>query len=136
MLKFTYFLEDIDDAAHFILEHLKSPILLFDGDMGSGKTTLIKALVKQLNAQDEANSPTFSIVNEYLTPDKKIYHFDLYRLNDFEEALDFGIEEYLNDDKAYVFIEWADVISELLPDNSQKIRIIVKENNSRELQIS
>ena len=136
MPKFTYFLEDIDDAAHFILEHLKSPILLFDGDMGSGKTTLIKALVKQLKAQDEANSPTFSIVNEYLTPDKKIYHFDLYRLNDFEEALDFGIEEYLNDDQAYVFIEWADVISELLPDNSQKIRIIVKENNSRELQIS
>jgi len=136
MPKYTYFLEDIDDAAHFILEHLKSPILLFDGDMGSGKTTLIKALVKRLNAVDEANSPTFSIVNEYETPDKKIFHFDLYRLNNFEEALDFGIEEYLNDDQAYVFIEWADVISELLPDNSQKIRIIVNENNSRELQIS
>jgi len=136
MPKYIYFLEDIDVAAQFILEHLKSPILLFDGDMGSGKTTLIKALVKQLESKDEANSPTFSIVNEYQTPDKKIYHFDLYRLNDFEEALDFGIEEYLNDDQAYVFIEWPDVIMELLPDNSQKIRIIVKENNSRELQIS
>jgi tRNA threonylcarbamoyladenosine biosynthesis protein TsaE len=103
--------------------------------MGSGKTTLIKELVKQLGAGDTANSPTFAIVNEYKGEKNKIYHFDLYRLNDFYEALDFGIEEYLDAKDAYVFIEWPDIIDDIIPENSQKIRIIVKENEARELQI-
>jgi len=135
MTELTYSLNELDKAAKFVLNNSKSRILLLDGDMGSGKTTLIKAMVKQLGSDDEANSPTFAIVNEYRTPDFPIYHFDLYRLNDFYEALDFGIEEYLSQPDAYVFIEWADIIAEILPENSQKIRIIVKENETRVLQI-
>ena len=135
MKQLVYSLENIEIAAEFILANTRSRILLFDGEMGSGKTTLIKALVKKLGSEDEVNSPTFAIVNEYRTPDFPVYHFDLYRLNDFYEALDFGIEEYLSDPKAYILIEWPEVISEILPDNSQKIRIIVNENNTRVLQI-
>ncbi len=135
MVKLTYNLEQIDTAATFLLHHTKSKIILFDAAMGSGKTTLIKAMAKHLGAFDEANSPTFSIVNEYETPDAKIYHFDLYRLKNFYEALDFGIEEYFDDPQAYIFIEWPKVIEAILPLNSQKIRIIVNENDSRELQI-
>jgi len=103
--------------------------------MGSGKTTLIKALVKALGGTDVASSPTFSIVNEYETASKKVYHFDLYRLNDEIEALDFGFEEYISDPNILVFIEWAEVVKNLLSDNSQKIRIIVKDFETRELQI-
>ena len=136
MLQIKYSLPEIEKASGFILDNIHSKILLFDGEMGSGKTTLIKSLVHQLGGIDEASSPTFSIVNEYHTTDgKKIFHFDLYRLNDMEEALDFGIEEYLDDDSAYVFIEWPDVIQEILPENFQKIRIIVKDFQTRELQI-
>jgi len=130
-----YTLPEIEMAAKFVLNNISSNIVLLDGDMGSGKTTLVKAIVKALGSADEVSSPTFALINEYHTPTKKVYHFDLYRLNDEIEALDFGIEEYLSDNNAYVFIEWADIISDLLPNNSQKIRIIVKDFETRELQI-
>ena len=135
MLQKEYHLDELSEAADFLLKNIQSRIILFDGVMGSGKTTLIKALVKKLGSEDEVNSPTFAIVNEYRTPDFPVYHFDLYRINDFYEALDFGVEEYLSDAKAYVLIEWPEVISDILPDNSQKIRIIVNENGTRVLQI-
>ena len=135
MLEKTFTLNEINAIANFVLKNSKSRIILLDGNLGSGKTTLIKAMVKQLGSDDEANSPTFAIVNEYRTPDFPIYHFDLYRLKDFYEALDFGIEEYLSQPDAYVFIEWADIIADILPENSQKIRILVKENEMRVLQI-
>ncbi len=135
MTELIYTLDEIENAAVFILKHTQSRILLFEGEMGSGKTTLIKALVKKLGSDDEVNSPTFAIVNEYRTPEFPVYHFDLYRLKYFYEALDFGIEEYLSEPKAYVLIEWPEVISDILPAHSQKIRIIVNENNSRTLQI-
>jgi len=135
MLQLEYSLPEIEKAARFVLDNIRFHVVLFDGEMGSGKTTLIKEIVKLLGAKDEANSPTFAIVNEYHTPNQKIFHFDLYRLNDFEEALDFGIEEYLDADNSYVFIEWADVIENILPANSQKIRIIVKDFQTREIQI-
>jgi len=132
----VYGIDDIENAAKFIMDNMVSNILLFEGDMGSGKTTLIKELSKLLGAQDEVSSPTFSLVNEYfITDQKKIYHFDLYRLNDEFEALDFGFEEYLDQPMSYVFIEWPDLIMDLLPKNSQKIRIIVKDFQTRELQI-
>ncbi len=132
----VYQMDEIENAARFIKDNLSSNILLFDGEMGSGKTTLIKELSKQLGTKDEVNSPTFSLVNEYFISErKKIYHFDLYRLKDEFEALDFGIEEYLDQALSYVFIEWPDLIMNLLPENSQKIRIIVKDFQTRELQI-
>jgi len=135
MPRLTYTLSEIGKAARFVLDHVSSNVLLFDGEMGSGKTTLIKELVRQLGSEDEANSPTFAIVNEYRLPEKKVYHFDLYRLEDPVEALDFGMEEYLDEDNSYVFIEWYDIIQQILPENSQKIRIIVKDFETRELQI-
>jgi tRNA threonylcarbamoyladenosine biosynthesis protein TsaE len=131
----VYHFSEIDKAAAYIIQNIQSNVILMDGEMGSGKTTLIKEIVRQLGSKDEVSSPTFALVNEYKTPDKTIYHFDLYRLNDEIEALDFGIEEYLSDPNAYVFIEWADVIENLLPENSQKIRIIVRNFDTRELQI-
>jgi len=135
MKNYSYDLNHISEAAKFLLEKLSEKILLFEGEMGSGKTTLIKELVKQLDSIDEANSPTFAIVNEYQSPNHKIYHFDLYRLKDFYEALDFGVEEYLSDPSAYVFIEWPGIIEDIIPENSKKIRIIVNENGTRELQL-
>ncbi len=131
----VYHFTEIDKAAAYIIQNIKSNVILMDGEMGSGKTTLIKEIVRQLGSKDEVSSPTFALVNEYKASDKTIYHFDLYRLNDEIEALDFGIEEYLSDPNAYVFIEWFDVIENLLPENSQKIRIIVRNFDTRELQI-
>jgi len=135
MHQLTYQLSNIEEAARFVIRHIRSNVILLEGDMGSGKTTLIKEIAKQLGSTDEVSSPTFAIVNEYETPEKKIYHFDLYRLKDECEALDFGIEEYLSDQQAYSFIEWPGIIENILPANSQKIRIIVKDFQTRELQI-
>ncbi len=131
-----YKLSDIENIIPEIIQNLHSNIVLFEGEMGAGKTTLIKSLVKQMGSSDEVSSPTFSLVNEYLLPDnQKIYHFDLYRLEDEEEALDFGIEEYLYDKNSWVFIEWFKIIEPILPKNSQKIRIIVKNSDTRILEI-
>jgi len=135
MHQLTYQLSDIEEAARFVIRHLHSHVILLEGEMGSGKTTIIKEIAKQLGSSDEVSSPTFAIVNEYETPEKKIYHFDLYRLKDELEALDFGIEEYLSDQEAYSFIEWPEKIENILPANSQKIRIIVKDFQTRKLQI-
>jgi len=136
MPRLSYTLDDIESAARFILKNLKASVLLFEGEMGSGKTTLIKELVKQLGSSDEVVSPTFSIINEYAAQEKKIYHFDLYRLKNMEEAYDFGVEEYLDDPQALVLIEWPAIIAELLSENSQKIRIIVKDFQTREVLIN
>jgi len=132
---FEYKLEEIKKIVPEILKNSDSKILLFDGPMGSGKTTLIKEMVRYLGSEDEASSPTFSIVNEYKTPQNKIFHFDLYRLEDEIEALDFGIEEYFSDENAWVFIEWPQLIENYIPENSQKIRIIVKNSNTRRIEI-
>ena len=135
MLQKDYHLDELPEVARFLLENTQGRIWLFDGEMGSGKTTLIKQVVKELGGDDRVSSPTFSIVNEYITPKYKVYHFDLYRLEDETEALDFGIEEYFDTEDAYVFIEWPDKIPNLLPANSQKIRIIVTDFLNRNLQI-
>jgi len=135
MLQFTYTLTEIDQAARFVLNHLSSNVVLFEGEMGSGKTTLIKEILREMGSGDRVSSPTFALVNEYKTSGKTVFHFDLYRLESFEEAMDFGIEEYLYNKNAYTFIEWPDIIEQILPDNSQKIRIIVKDFQTRELQI-
>ncbi len=130
-----YTIDDLPEIIPQVFDQLDRKIVLFEGEMGSGKTTLIKEMTKYLGSEDEASSPTFSIVNEYRTPESKIYHFDLYRLEDETEALDFGIEEYFADKKAWIFIEWPQIISEFIPENSQKIRIIVKNSTTRKIEI-
>jgi len=111
-----------------------SRIFLFYGEMGAGKTTLIKSLCESLGVTEPVTSPTFSIVNEYIGTKNKIYHFDFYRLKTQTEALDLGYEEYFYSD-AWCFIEWPDKIPGLLPDHYIKINIEVLDNNSRQIII-
>lgn len=119
-------LDELDALAQKIISQLKHKIILFEGDMGAGKTTFIKSLAKELGSKDEVSSPTFSIVNEYSIPNDKIFHFDLYRIQSEEEALDFGVEEYL-DSGNYCLIEWPEIILDLLDDNYHSIKIIANE---------
>jgi len=111
-------------------------IWIFYGEMGSGKTTLIKAIAHQLNVDDNVHSPTFSIVNEYRNfNDDVFYHFDFYRIENETEAMDIGIEEYL-DSGDLCFIEWPQKIPSLLPEKFLKIEIRITSNTSREINLS
>lgn len=101
-------------------------VVAFQGAMGAGKTTLIKALCEAMGVVDTISSPTFSIVNEYRTAKgEKIYHFDFYRIKSVEEAYDMGYEEYFYS-KAFCFIEWPEKIEELMPLNYEKVQIELK----------
>ena len=104
------------DIARLILQsHAERRVFALHGDLGAGKTTLIKALCEALGVADATSSPSFAIVNEYRMADQRpVYHFDLYRLRDARELLDIGFEEYL-DSGAYCFIEWPELAEELLP---------------------
>jgi tRNA threonylcarbamoyladenosine biosynthesis protein TsaE len=101
-------------------------IVAFEGPMGAGKTTLIKAICEELGVKETVSSPTFSIVNEYRTEKgEKIYHFDFYRIKSVDEAYDMGYEEYFYS-KAYCFIEWPEKIAELMPLTYEKVKIELK----------
>lgn len=103
----------------------------FDGEMGAGKTTLIKAICKELGIEENVSSPTFSIVNEYLSNNNNtIYHFDFYRIQDEEEAFDMGVEEYFESGN-HCFLEWAELIPSYLPEERLKISIQIIENDER-----
>jgi tRNA threonylcarbamoyladenosine biosynthesis protein TsaE len=117
-----YDLSEIKEIAKAILAASQHKIIAFHGEMGVGKTTLIKELAKQLGVDELTNSPTFSIVNEYRTEDSIIYHFDCYRLEDEDEAYDIGIEDYLYSD-AWCFIEWPERIENLLPKEITQLNI-------------
>lgn len=120
MTEFQYSLEELPQVASEIIQKTESKILLFYGEMGVGKTTLIKELVKQLGSDDVVSSPTFSLVNEYASPTDSFFHFDLYRIEDEMEVMDIGFEEYL-DYNTWIFIEWPQKIPNLLPEDAQKI---------------
>jgi tRNA threonylcarbamoyladenosine biosynthesis protein TsaE len=126
---------DLPTIASGILSHATNyRIFLFYGDMGAGKTTLIKSLCKALGSDDNITSPTFSIVNEYAGPNK-IYHFDFYRLKTQTEALDIGCEEYFYSGN-YCFIEWPEKIPDLLPDHYVKTQIAVLDDGSRQITLT
>ena len=132
-MQITYDLSQIDSIAKQIISQAKSNILLFYGEMGVGKTTLIRSLTKHLGVEETASSPTFSIVNEYHTNDDAIiYHFDMYRLSNAEEALDFGFDEYL-DQGDWIFIEWPEKIIKYIPERYQKIDIRLRSKTERTL---
>ena len=129
-------LNDVDALAKELSIRISHPIVLFVGSMGMGKTTLIKALCKQLNVIDTVSSPTFSLINEYKTrDDKSIYHFDCYRLETPEEAYDFGAEEYL-DSGSICLIEWAEKIQPLLPQEVHRIKLEYIDQNTRKIEFS
>ena len=125
-------LDNIEEVAkEFINLMGDDTIFAFYGKMGAGKTTFIKALCKALGVEDEVNSPTFAIVNEYRseTTAELIYHFDFYRIKKVEEVYDLGYEDYFYSG-ALCFIEWPELIEELLPEDTKKISI--EENNDGE----
>ena len=118
-------------------------VFAFNGNMGAGKTTFIKCLCEAMGTEDVVNSPTFAIVNVYEVEDLKgengkvkteVYHFDCYRIKDLREAMDMGTEEYLYSGN-YCFIEWAEMIEPLLPDDLVTVEIEVLENGDRELRV-
>jgi len=129
----TYELSEIDSIAKLLLSKVKSNTLLFYGEMGAGKTTLIKALIKALGSEDIVSSPTFSLVNEYHTDQGKIYHFDFYRIEDETEVLDMGFEDYLDSD-SWKLIEWPQKIENLLESDMQKVEVFIENNKSRKLK--
>ena len=131
----TYNLSEISQVAQDILNNLEHKIILFNAEMGSGKTTLIKEILALLGIEEFEGSPTFSIVNEYSTPNRKAFHFDLYRINEPEELYDIGFEDYLQND-AYVFIEWPEHAITFLDDNVHTITIVVDDNESRTLTMT
>lgn len=133
-MKIVYELDNIKDIAKQIINTATSKTLLFTGNMGVGKTTLIKAIVEALGSKDEVSSPTFSIVNEYEINNGLIYHFDLYRINDIEEAYNFGIEDYL-DSNHWKLIEWPEKIKPILFDDFNEIFIELNSENGRLLKL-
>lgn len=133
-IELTYHLKDIDAIAASVLEHFESKTILFNGDMGSGKTTFINALLRAMHSEDVATSPTFSIVNEYNIPGDKVYHFDFYRIESIDEAYNFGIEDYL-ESSHWLFIEWPDRIDELI-DEAQSLDITKISDDIRSLKLT
>ena len=135
-----YFLksiEELPDLAKALIRFAKGrkKIMLY-GEIGAGKTTFVKAICQELNIPEAANSPTFSLINEYrTTTDQPVYHIDLYRLKDLAEALDIGIEDYLYN-PYYCFIEWPEVIESLLPEETVSVRFELQEDGGRKVLFS
>ena len=126
-------LDHIEEAAReFIGQMGDDTVFAFYGKMGAGKTTFIKALCKLLGVEDEVNSPTFAIINEYRseTTAELIYHFDFYRIKKLEEVYDLGYEDYFYSG-ALCFIEWPELVEELLPLDAKKVTITENADGSR-----
>ncbi|MEP2171474.1 MAG: tRNA (adenosine(37)-N6)-threonylcarbamoyltransferase complex ATPase subunit type 1 TsaE [Polaribacter sp.] len=131
----NYSLEGLSEVAKELISSVKNKTLLFYGQMGVGKTTLIKEICNQLEVLDNISSPTFSLVNEYETSKKeKVFHFDFYRIEDENEALDIGIEEYF-DNNAWCLVEWPENIENLLPLDAVEIHLSILDDNQRNIQI-
>lgn len=129
-------LDHIEDAAReFIGQMGDDTVFAFYGKMGAGKTTFIKALCKLLGVEDEVNSPTFAIINEYRsqTTAELIYHFDFYRIKKLEEVYDLGYEDYFYSG-ALCFIEWPELVEELLPLDAKKVTITENSDGSRTIK--
>lgn len=135
-MEIIFSLDEIENVAQKIVEANPKKVILFYGNMGVGKTTLIKSLAKKLGVNQATSSPTFSLVNEYQIIDNQyVYHFDFYRLKSETEALDMGVDEYLYSGN-WCFIEWADNIPNLLPDEYSVIKIELLPNEQRKLVLS
>ena len=134
-MEITFSLDQLESVATQILEQNPNKIILFHGEMGVGKTTLIKTLAKKLGVNEATSSPTFSLVNEYQTSNNQtVYHFDFYRLKNEIEALDMGADEYLYSGN-WCFIEWAEKIPSLIPDSHSVITIKLLPDGTRFLTL-
>ena len=137
-MKVDWKVSAIDDLPHFAEEFLKiisePRCIAFKGEMGAGKTTFINALLDKLGVKDFEGSPTYAIIQEYpVSKNGKIYHMDCYRIKSIAEAVDIGLEEIL-EEKSYIFIEWAEKIDTLLPDDV--IWVYIRNNDELTRQIS
>ena len=123
-------------AVNLLNDFSSNKVIAFHGEMGAGKTTLIKELCNELGVEDVANSPTFSIVNEYLSnKGETLYHFDFYRVEEEEEVFDLGYEDYFYSGN-YCFIEWPEIIPNLLPEHYVRVNINVDEENNRLISVA
>jgi len=127
-------LEELSNTASEILKTNKTKIFCFYGDMGAGKTTIIKHFCRILGYEKEVQSPTFSIINEYSNANVNIHHMDLYRLENEFQLVDLGIEEYIYGN-SYCFIEWPQLIENILYEPYCKIKISVLEEQKRKLEV-
>ena len=128
-------LEELDMVAEAVIDSLEGrTVVAFDAPMGAGKTTLISRIAAHLGATDSVTSPTFAIVNQYEGTDRTIYHFDMYRIERIEEALDFGCEEYF-DSGSLCLVEWPEKIEPLLPEDTMVVRIEILSSTSRRFTI-
>lgn len=124
-------LDELDKVAEAVVEALDGrTVVAFDAPMGAGKTTLISRIAAYLGAQDDVTSPTFAIVNQYEGSERTIYHFDMYRIERIEEALDFGCEEYFASGELCL-VEWPEKIEALLPDDTMVVRIEILSDSER-----
>jgi tRNA threonylcarbamoyladenosine biosynthesis protein TsaE len=124
-------LDNIREAARQFIDNMDSrKVFAFYGKMGAGKTTFIKAICEELGVDDVITSPTFAIINEYSGKDDTIYHFDFYRIKKLEEVYDMGYEDYFYSG-ALCFIEWPELIEEVLPEDAVKVQITEKEDGTR-----
>ena len=124
-------IEHICEAARKFIEHIGDRhVFAFYGKMGAGKTTFVKAICEELGVEDVITSPTFAIINEYTTSHASIYHFDFYRIKKLEEVYDMGYEDYFYSG-ALCFIEWPELIEEILPDDAVRVSITEQEDGSR-----
>jgi len=127
-------LDELDRVAEAVVESLDGrTVVAFDAPMGAGKTTLISRIARYLGSEDDVTSPTFAIVNQY-EGSRTIYHFDMYRIERVEEALDFGSEEYLSSGELCL-VEWPEKIEPLLPDDTMVVRIEILSDDARRFVI-
>jgi tRNA threonylcarbamoyladenosine biosynthesis protein TsaE len=134
-LEIVYSLEDVESVAQELINSVTSKRVLLYGDMGVGKTTLVKAIVASLNSDDEVSSPTFSIVNEYEIKDGLLYHFDFYRIKDLEEAYNFGIEDYIFSDE-WCIMEWPEKVKSIIPEPYDVIHLELNSDGSRTIKLN
>lgn len=137
--KSTYSIHTLSDtdwvASEILQRYPEARIFLLEGDLGAGKTTLVQAFCRYLSTREQAKSPTFSIINEYLSPGGPVYHFDFYRLEDEEEATGLGLEEFW-DSGSYCFIEWPERILSWLPQNALHLNLSLETEGNRIIQIT
>ena len=127
--------DELPDVARAVIRSLgRRTVVAFRGEMGAGKTTLIREIAAELGAADTVTSPTFAIVNQYKAGKERIHHFDFYRINDLREAFDFGYEEYFYSGDLCL-VEWPEKIEQLLPENTMNVRITADSDTARTFEI-